>query len=86
MELGLLMWLVVGGLIGWIASLLMGTNARQGCLMNVVVGIIGSFIGGYLFHRGTINSGILSVESFAVSVLGAFILLAILILLRGRRI
>ena len=79
--MGLIIWLVVGGVIGWLASLVMRTDAQQGILLNIVVGIIGAFIGGLLFAGGSINAGI-SVTSFIVSLVGAIILLAVVNLIR----
>ncbi len=78
--MGLIVWLIVGGVIGWLASLIMRTDAQQGILLNIVVGIIGAFIGGLLFG-GSINQGI-TVMSFVVSLVGAVILLAIVNLIR----
>ncbi|MCS3903131.1 putative membrane protein YeaQ/YmgE (transglycosylase-associated protein family) [Methylohalomonas lacus] len=79
--MGIIMWLVIGGLVGWIASMIMGTNAQQGIILNVVVGIVGALIGGWLIGpllgAGSINDGI-TVMSFIVSLIGAVILLAIL--------
>lgn len=79
--MGIIVWLVMGGLVGWIASMIMGTNARQGMLLNVVVGIVGALIGGWLIGpmlgAGSINDGI-TVMSVVVSLIGAIILLAIL--------
>ena len=46
--MNIIIWLVVGGLIGWVASMIMRTNAQQGVILNVVVGIVGAFIGGFL--------------------------------------
>ena len=46
--MGLILWLIVGGIVGWLASLVMNTNGQQGILLNVVVGIVGAFIGGWL--------------------------------------
>ena len=80
-----IIWLIVGGLVGWLASLVMKTDANQGILLNVVVGIVGAFLGGLLISPligvGTINQGI-SVASITVSLLGAVILLAIINLVR----
>lgn len=80
-----IIWLIVGGLVGWLASLVMKTDANQGILLNVVVGIVGAFLGGLLISPligvGTINQGI-SVASISVSLLGAIILLAIINLVR----
>ena len=81
-----LIWLVVGGLIGWIASKIMNTDAQQGAFLNVVVGIVGAFIGGMLISPlvgvPTINQNALSVGALLVSLLGAIILLAIVNLVR----
>lgn len=85
-----IIWLVVGGLIGWVASMLMRTDGQQGIVLNVVVGIVGAFIGGWLlapmFGVGTINQDSFSVGSLAVSLLGAVILLAIVNLVRRGRV
>jgi uncharacterized membrane protein YeaQ/YmgE (transglycosylase-associated protein family) len=85
-----IIWLVVGGLIGWVASLIMRTDAQQGLLLNIVVGIIGALLGGWLISpligEGTINSGDFSVGGLVVSLLGAVILLAIVNLFRRRRV
>lgn len=81
-----IIWLVVGGLIGWVASMIMRTNAQQGVILNVVVGIIGAFLGGLLlapmFNAGTINQNDFSLAGLLVSLLGAVILLAIVNLVR----
>ncbi|APR51394.1 GlsB/YeaQ/YmgE family stress response membrane protein [Sphingomonas koreensis] len=78
---GIIVWLVVGGVVGWLASLVMRTDAQQGILLNIVVGIVGAFIGGLIFSGGSINSGV-TVYSFIVSLVGAIILLAIVNLVR----
>ena len=84
-----LIWLIVGGIVGWLASLVMKTDGQQGILLNVVVGIVGAFIGGWLISplvgTGTINDGI-SVGSIVVSLVGAVILLAIVNLVRRGRV
>ena len=84
-----IIWLIVGGIVGWIASLIMRTDAQQGILLNVIVGIVGAFLGGWLISPlvgvGTINSGF-SIGSFVVSLLGAVILLAIVNLFRRGRV
>lgn len=79
--IGFIIWLVIGGVVGWLASLIMRTDAQQGVLLNIVVGIVGAFIGGLLFNRGDINDGV-TVTSFIVSLVGAVILLAIVNLVR----
>jgi uncharacterized membrane protein YeaQ/YmgE (transglycosylase-associated protein family) len=78
---GIIVWLVVGGVVGWLASLIMRTDAQQGILMNIIVGIVGAFLAGLLLGGGTINQGI-SLESFLYSLLGAVILLAVVNLVR----
>ncbi len=84
--MGLIVWLVVGGVIGWLASLVMRTDAQQGIILNIVVGIVGAFIGGMILARGEINDAPLTVESFLVSVVGAVILLAVVNLVRRGRL
>jgi uncharacterized membrane protein YeaQ/YmgE (transglycosylase-associated protein family) len=80
--MGLILWLVVGGVIGWLASIIMRTDAQQGIFLNIIVGIVGAFIGGLIMSGGSINSAPLTVTSFLVSLLGAVILLAIVNLVR----
>jgi uncharacterized membrane protein YeaQ/YmgE (transglycosylase-associated protein family) len=79
--MNILTWLLVGGLLGWAASVFMGTNNRQGILLNVVVGIVGAFLGGLLlgglFETSTINQGNFSLNGLLVSFLGAVALLAL---------
>ena len=79
--MGIIIWLVVGGIVGWLASMLMRTDAQQGILMNIVVGIVGAFLGGLIFNRGDINDTI-SLTSFLVSLVGAVILLGVINLFR----
>lgn len=80
--MGIILWLIVGGIIGWLASMIMRTDAQQGTLLNIVVGIVGAFIGGLIFSGGSINNAGLTLYSFLVSLLGAVILLAIVNLVR----
>lgn len=87
--MNIILWLIVGGVVGWLASLIMRTDAQQGVLLNIVVGIVGAFLGGLLlspvFGVGTINSGGLTLGTFATSLGGAVILLAIRnLIVRGR--
>ena len=81
-----IIWLVVGGLIGWIASKIMRTDAQQGVFLNIVVGIVGSMLGGWLISplvgAGTINQSDFSLAGLFVSLVGAVILLAIVNLVR----
>lgn len=87
--MGFIIWLIVGGLVGWIASLIMRTDAQQGILLNIVVGIIGALLAGWvispLIGVATINQGI-SIGSILVSLVGAIILLAIVNLFRRRKV
>ncbi len=78
--IGILIWLVIGGVVGWLAGIIMRDN--NGVLVNVVVGIVGAFIGGLIINGGSINNAPLSIASFGVSLLGAVILLAIVNLIR----
>ena len=87
--MNLIIWLVVGGVVGWLASIIMKRDAQQGILMNIVVGIVGAFLGGILISpllgAGTINNSGLSVSTFVVSLGGAVILLAIVNMFRRGR-
>jgi uncharacterized membrane protein YeaQ/YmgE (transglycosylase-associated protein family) len=77
---GLIIWLVVGGIVGWLASIVMRTDGQQGLVLNVVVGIVGSVIASALFGAG-INAAITPI-TFVYSLIGAIILLAIVNLVR----
>lgn len=85
-----ILWLVFGALIGWLASMVMRTDSQQGPLLNIVVGIVGAFLGGLIFSilpgsSVNINDGSFSIWSLAVSFIGAVVLLGIVNLLtRGR--
>ncbi len=82
--LNFIVWLIAGAIIGWVASTLMRTP--EGLLLNIIVGIVGAFVAGYLltplFHVGTINQGNFSVPALLVSLGGAIILLAVVNLFR----
>ncbi|MGL4651391.1 MAG: GlsB/YeaQ/YmgE family stress response membrane protein [Caldilineaceae bacterium] len=81
-----IIWLVIGGLLGWIASLIMRTDAQQGILLNIVVGIVGAFLAGLLltplFGESTINSNNFSIAGMLISLVGAVILLGLVNLFR----
>ncbi|GAA4031320.1 GlsB/YeaQ/YmgE family stress response membrane protein [Actimicrobium antarcticum] len=85
-----IIWIVIGGILGWLASIVMKTDAQQGMLLNVIVGIVGALLGGWmlapLFGTGTINMNDFSITSLLVSFLGALALLAIVNLLRRGKI
>jgi len=84
--MNLIIWIVLGGVVGWLASLVMKTDAEQGVLLNVIVGIVGALLGGWLISpfvgAGTINQNDFSLPGLGVSFLGAVILLAIVKLFR----
>jgi len=84
--MNLIIWLVIGGVVGWLASLLMRTDEQQGIVLNVVVGVVGAFLAGWfispLVGVGTINQNNFSLASVLVSLIGAVILLAIVNLFR----
>ena len=81
------LWLLFGALVGWLASLVMRTDAQQGLLLNIVVGIVGAFLGGLVFSfmgfgGASINDNAFNLSSLLVSFVGAVILLAIVNLIR----
>jgi uncharacterized membrane protein YeaQ/YmgE (transglycosylase-associated protein family) len=82
-----IIWLIVGGLVGWVASIVMRTNRQQGMLLNVIVGVVGAFVAGLvltpLLGIATINQNNFSLPGLMVSLVGAIILLALVSLLRG---
>jgi uncharacterized membrane protein YeaQ/YmgE (transglycosylase-associated protein family) len=80
--INLILWLLLGALVGWLASLVMGTDFEQGPLLNIVVGIIGALIGGLLLGYPTINEGVFNLQALLVSFVGAVVLLAIVNLIR----
>jgi uncharacterized membrane protein YeaQ/YmgE (transglycosylase-associated protein family) len=83
--INLIVWLLLGALVGWLASMVMGRDAQQGAILNIVVGIIGAMIGGFLLGGPTINNSDLNLTALLVSFIGAVILLAIVNLVqRGR--
>ncbi len=84
--MGIIIWLVIGGVIGWLASIIMRTDAQQGIFLNIIVGVVGAFLGGLLFTGGSINNAPLTIYSFLVSLVGAIVLLAIVNLVRRGRV
>jgi len=85
-----IIWLIVGGVIGWLASMVMKTDGQQGIILNVVVGIVGAFIGGWLISPlvgvPTINQDAFSLGALPVTFVDALILLAIVNLFRRGRV
>lgn len=89
--IGFIVWLIVGGIIGWLASLVMKTDAQQGVFLNIIVGIVGAFLGGWLgsvmgIGGADINDGAFNVTSLLLSLVGAIVLLAIVNLFRRGRV
>jgi uncharacterized membrane protein YeaQ/YmgE (transglycosylase-associated protein family) len=88
--MGIILWLVIGGVVGWLASIVMRRDGSQGIFLNIVVGIIGAMLGGWLIGplvgAPSINSGVLSIGSLLVSFLGAVVLLAIVNLFTRNRV
>lgn len=81
-----IVWIILGGILGWIASMIMRTDAQQGTFLNIVVGIVGALLAGWvltpLFGISTINQNNFSIAALLVSLLGAVILLGIVNLFR----
>ena len=89
--IGFIVWLIVGGIIGWVASLVMKTDAQQGVFLNIIVGIVGAFLGGWLgsvmgIGGADINDGAFNLPSLLLSLVGAIVLLAIVNLFRRGRV
>lgn len=86
--MGIVLWLIIGGVVGWLASIVMRRDGNQGIILNIVVGIVGALLGGALIGpivgAPSINSGTISIPSLLVSFLGAVILLAIVNLITRR--
>ena len=86
-SLGCISWIIFGALAGWIASMITGRNQRQGCIMNIIVGVIGAFIGGLfygLLTGNTLNVG-WNLTALIVSILGAVVLLLVVNLFTRNR-
>ena len=82
--MGTIAWIVLGGVAGWIGSKIMGTDDSQGIILNIIVGIIGAWLGGYLFNMlGYAAVTGFNLYSLLVSVIGAVVLLWIVKLVRG---
>ncbi len=84
--MGILSWIVFGAIAGWVASIIMGRNKRMGCISNIVVGIVGALIGGFLMSLVG-NAGVsgFNMQSFIVAVVGAVVFLGITGWWRRRR-
>lgn len=83
--MGILLWIIFGALVGWIASMIMNTDAQQGTLLNIIVGIIGATIGGWIMSTfGQTSVTGFNLYSFIVAIIGACVLIAIVKMVRGR--
>lgn len=82
-----IVWIIVGALAGWVASMIMKTDAQMGALANIVVGVVGALIGGWVVSLFGIDvvEGSLRIESVLTAILGSVILLAVLRAFRGSR-
>lgn len=80
-----IVWLILGGVIGWLASMVMRTDAQQGTILNIVVGIVGAFISGLIFNHD-MNNNDFSLIALIEAFVGAVILLAIVNLVRRGRV
>ena len=81
--MGIILWIIFGGLVGWIASLIMGTDAKQGIVLNIIVGVIGAIVGGWLMSFfGKVGVTGFNFYSFLVAIIGAVVLIAIVKMLR----
>ncbi len=82
--MGIISWLIVGGLAGWLASLIMKTDDQQGMIANIIIGVIGAVIGGFVFNLiggdGSVDG--INLWSILVATVGAVILIWILKLVR----
>lgn len=84
-QMGWLAWIIIGALAGWLASIVMKTNARQGLLMDIIVGIVGALIGGFVFQAlGLQGVTGFNIWSLFVAFIGAVILIGLLRLVTGR--
>ncbi len=81
--MGIIIWIIFGGLVGWVASLIMKSDAEQGVLLNVIVGVVGAVIGGWVMSLlGESGVGGFNLYSFLVALLGACLLIGIVRALR----
>lgn len=86
--MGIIGWLIFGGIAGWIASKIMGTDAQQGILLNIIVGIVGAFLGGFLYSTltgGPATFGLFNFGSWITAIIGSCLLLFLVGLFTGRR-
>ncbi|HJS18878.1 MAG TPA: GlsB/YeaQ/YmgE family stress response membrane protein [Anaerolineales bacterium] len=85
-AMGFISWIVLGGIAGWLASIIMKRNDQMGCIMNIVAGILGAFVGGWVFSLfGSQGVTGFNLQSLLVAFVGAVIVLAVVNLIFGRR-
>lgn len=84
MLINIIVWIIIGAIAGWLASIVMKTNRKQGLLLDIIIGVVGAFIGGYILNLLGIGGGVtgLNLTSLLTAFIGAVILLAILRVLR----
>lgn len=81
--MGIILWVIFGGLVGWVASLIMETDPEQGLVLNIVVGIVGAVLGGWIMNFfGEGGVGGFNLYSFLVALLGAVVLIMLVKLVR----
>lgn len=86
--MGIIGWLIFGAIVGWIASKIMGTDAQQGALMNIIVGIVGALLGGFLWGLLTGSSdpySLTDIGSWVTAIVGACLLVFLVGMFTGRR-
>ncbi len=84
--MGIISWIIFGGLAGWVGSMIMGTDGSQGLLLNVVVGIVGAMVGGFVFSFfGAAPVTGFDFYSFGVAVVGSVIAIWVVQMMRGAR-
>ena len=86
--MGIIGWLIFGAIVGWVASKIMGTDAQQGAIMNIIVGIVGALIGGFLWGLITGNAmptTFFDLGSWITAIVGACVLVFVVGLITGRR-
>jgi uncharacterized membrane protein YeaQ/YmgE (transglycosylase-associated protein family) len=83
-PVNIIVWIIVGAIAGWLASIIMGTNRQQGLLMDIIIGIVGAFIGGLILDLLDIGGPItgINIGSIITALIGAIILIALLRFLR----
>jgi uncharacterized membrane protein YeaQ/YmgE (transglycosylase-associated protein family) len=84
--MGIITWIIIGGLAGWLASVIVGSNSQQGCLVDIGVGVVGALVGGFLFSiiGGTGVTGF-NLYSLLVATIGAIVFLLIVRAVTNRK-